>query len=342
MPVRSKKWNKLMVLRQFGKTQLPVTPIGLGLAALGRPGYINLGHGEDLPDGRTVKALETHTYKVLDAAWEMGIRYFDAARSYGRAEQFLASWLAVREIDPDEVAIGSKWGYTYTADWQVEAEVHEVKEHSLAVLQRQIRESRSLLGRYLDLYQIHSATLDSGVLDNRPVLDELARLKAEGLVVGLSLSGEGQPETLAKALTIRYDDELLFGSVQATWNLLEPSTGPILNEAHEAGLAVIVKEALANGRLTPRNQNPNFAKKRALLEKVAAQKQTTIDALALAAALNQPWATVVLSGAATVEHLRSNVAALEVEWDEGTAEVLNTLAEPPAVYWQKRSLLDWN
>lgn len=331
-----------MVLRQFGKSRHQVTPIGLGLAALGRPGYINLGHEEDLPDGRTIEALQAHTHEVLDAAWEMGIRYFDAARSYGRAEQFLASWLTAGQIDPAEVTIGSKWGYTYTADWQVEAEVHEVKEHSLTVLQRQIGESRALLGQHLDLYQIHSATLDSGVLDNRSVLDELARLKEEGLVVGLSLSGEGQAETLAKALTIRYDGELLFCAVQATWNLLEPSTGPVLNEAHEAGLAVIVKEALANGRLTPRNQNPDFAEKRALLEKTASQKQTTIDALALAAALAQPWATVVLSGAATVEHLRSNVAVLDVEWDEETAEILATLAEPPATYWQKRSGLDWN
>jgi aryl-alcohol dehydrogenase-like predicted oxidoreductase len=331
-----------MKLHQFGKTLLQVTPIGLGLAALGRPGYINLGHGEDLPDARTIQALGAHTHDVLDAAWEMGIRYFDAARSYGRAEQFLASWLAARQIDPAAVTIGSKWGYTYTADWQVEAEVHEVKEHSLAVLQRQIGESRTLLGQHLNLYQIHSATLQSGVLDNQPVLDELARLKANGLVIGLSLSGENQSETLSKALTIKYDGELLFGSVQATWNLLEPSTGAVLNEAHQAGLAVIVKEALANGRLTPRNQNPTFAEKRILLEKAAAQKQTTIDALALAAVLAQPWTAVVLSGAATIEQLRSNVAALDVNWDEETAAALAPLAEPPAAYWQTRSNLEWN
>lgn len=331
-----------MKLHQFGTTKHQVTQIGLGLAALGRPGYINLGHEEDLADGRSVEAMEDHTHKVLDAAWKMGIRYFDAARSYGRAEEFLSSWLAARAIDPAEVTVGSKWGYTYTADWQVEAEVHEVKEHSLAVLERQIGESRGLLGNYLNLYQIHSATLDSGVLENQAVLDELARLKGEGLVIGLSLSGAGQAATLAKALTVQYDGELLFGSVQATWNLLESSTGAMLNAAHEAGLAVIVKEALANGRLTSRNQNPEFAEKRALLERVAAQKGTTIDGLALAAVLAQPWATVVLSGAAAVEQLWSNVGALDVELDGETAETLAVLAETPADYWQKRSNLTWN
>ncbi len=332
----------MMRLHQFGTTGHQVTAVGLGLAALGRPGYINLGHEADLPDGRTIEAVEAHTHNVLDAAWKMGVRYFDAARSYGRAEQFLASWLTSRQIDPAAVTVGSKWGYTYTADWQVNAEIHEVKEHSLPVLQRQIHESRSLLNQHLDVYQIHSATLESGVLDNHAVLTKLARLKADGTVIGLSLSGENQSKTLEKALTIKYDGHLLFGSVQATWNLLETSASPLLNEAHQAGLAVIVKEALANGRLTPRNQNPDFAPKRALLEKMAAQKQTTIDALALAAVINQPWATVTLSGAATIAHLRSNIAAFNVAWDEETAETLASLAEPPTTYWQTRSNLKWN
>jgi aryl-alcohol dehydrogenase-like predicted oxidoreductase len=42
---------------------------------------------------------------------------------------------------------------------------------------------------------------------------------------------------------------------------------------------------------------------------------TTPDALALAAALAQPWADVVLSGVATIDTLRGNLAALDVTWD---------------------------
>lgn len=331
-----------MNLRPFGRTGLRVTPIGLGLAALGRPGYINLGHADDLNERYGVAAMEAHAHAVLDAAWKAGIRYFDAARSYGRSEQFLASWLQKRQIAPSDVTIGSKWGYTYTADWQVEAAVHEVKEHSLAVLQRQIGESRAHLGAQLDLYQIHSATLDSGVLDNRPVLDELARLRAGGLAIGLSLSGPDQARTLQKALTVRYDGALLFDAVQATWNLLERSAGPALQAASEAGMAVIVKEALANGRLTPRNTDPTFHAKWELLASTAVKKETTVDALALAGVLAQPWATIVLSGAANVDHLHSNVNALKVAWDEETAVRLQPLTEEPQAYWQTRSDLPWN
>ncbi|MDQ4076668.1 MAG: aldo/keto reductase [Chloroflexota bacterium] len=331
-----------MNLHTLGATNLLVSPIGLGLAALGRPGYINLGHAKDLEENYQVEAMERHTHEVLDAAWKEGVRYFDVARSYGRAEHFLSSWLKVRQIAPEDITVGSKWGYTYTAGWQVEAEEHEVKEHSLPVLQRQWQESWALLGNHLDLYQIHSATFKSGILDNQEVLEELAHLKERaGIRMGLSLSGVNQAAVLERAMTIAFDGHRLFDSVQATWNLLEPSVGPALQEAHEMGMGIIVKEALANGRLTQRNEDPDFADKLSLLQKQAARLDTTVDALALAAVLAQPWSDVVLSGVATAEHLRSNVKAVEVAWDEEANRALAPLAEIPESYWETRSNLEW-
>jgi aryl-alcohol dehydrogenase-like predicted oxidoreductase len=319
-----------------------VTAIGLGLAALGRPGYINLGHAADLAGQYALEAMEARAHAVLDAAWAAGVRAFDAARSYGRAEAFLGSWLRSRSIAPESVAISSKWGYTYTADWQVTAPSHEVKEHSLAVLQRQWAESQVTLGSWLRLYQIHSATLESGVLDNAPVLAELARLKASGTAIGLSLSGPGQAATLRRALELRLEGAPFFDAVQATWNLLEPSAAPALAQAHAAGLRVIVKEALANGRLTARNGDPASAGSLALLQSQATRLGCTLDALALAAVLAQPWAALVLSGATTEAQLRSNLGALSVAWDAEAAAALAPLAEPAEQYWQTRAGLAWN
>ncbi len=331
-----------MEKQTLGSSTLNVTRMGLGLAALGRPGYINLGHAQDLQQNYDITAMESQAHTVLDAAWTAGIRYFDAARSYGRAEAFLSSWLTTQNLPPDSVAVGSKWGYTYTAGWQIQAEKHEVKDHSLPVLQRQIGESRALLGDHLNLYQIHSATLDSGVLENREVLAELARLREGGLLIGLSLSGANQAQTLRRAMAVRMNGSPLFDAVQATWNLLEQSAGEALQEAHEAGMGVIVKEALANGRLTPRNQSPTFQNQMALLHQAAQQHNCTVDALALAAVLAQPWVDIVLSGAATIKHLQSNVLAVNVEWDEVTAVALQPLLETAQTYWQTRSQLNWN
>jgi aryl-alcohol dehydrogenase-like predicted oxidoreductase len=328
--------------RLLGTTDLTVTPLGLGLAALGRPGYINLGHAADLAHDYNIAAMEARAHAVLDAAWAAGVRYFDAARSYGRAEGFLGRWLAARQIPPGTVTVGSKWGYMYTAGWQVVAEKHEVKDHSLAVLRRQYAESRAILGEHLRLYQIHSATADSGVLDDRAVLGELARLKADGVRVGLSLSGPRQGETLRRALSIAIDGVPLFDCVQATWNLLERSAGPALAEAHAAGMGVVIKEALANGRLTARNEDPDFAPQRRALEAEAVRLGTVIDALALAMALAQPWAEVVLSGAVTHEQFVSNLGALEVALDEAAEVHLRTLEEPASDYWARRGQLAWN
>jgi aryl-alcohol dehydrogenase-like predicted oxidoreductase len=312
------------------------------MAALGRPGYINLGHGEDYRDGRTVEDMEQRAVEVLDAAWDAGIRYFDAARSYGRGEAFLGAWLRRRQIPEGDAVVASKWGYRYTADWRIQATHHEVKDHSLAVLQRQWQESRENLGDHLDLYQIHSATFDSGVLENGEVHRELARLKGGGVLIGLTLSGPRQAEVLERALAVEVDGERLFDTVQATWNLLEPSAAPALEAAHAEGLGVIVKEALANGRLTDRNRDPGFAARSRVLNDLAARFDVSMDALALATALARPWADVVLIGAATLAQLDANLKSLGVTWDARAESEVHRLAEAPDAYWQTRSDLAWN
>jgi hypothetical protein len=50
----------------LGSTGLPVTPVGLGLAALGRPAYIDLGRDADLGADRGVEALERRCHQVLE------------------------------------------------------------------------------------------------------------------------------------------------------------------------------------------------------------------------------------------------------------------------------------
>ncbi len=225
-----------------------VSRIGLGLAALGRPAYITTGRGGDLPD-RSVAGLAARTFTMLDAAYGAGIRYFDAARSYGRAEEFLGAWLAERGV-PDAVA-GSKWGYRYTGDWRLDAEYQEIKEHSLAMFTTQLAETRALLGDRLALYQIHSLTTDSGPLDDPDLLAALAGLRAQGVIVGISTSGPGQADTVRRALEATADGRPVFSSAQVTWNLLEPSVGPAAAEAAGAGWAILIKEAVANGRLAP-------------------------------------------------------------------------------------------
>ena len=145
------------------------------------------------------------------------------------------------------MTVSSKWGYVYTAGWTVDGDPPEVKHHDADTLRRQLGETREQLGERLDLYAIHSATPETGVLEDGAVLEELARLRESGVRIGLSVSGTSQRATVERALEVGG-----FDAVQATWNLHERSVEPALEAAAAAGLTVYVKEGLANGRLAGR------------------------------------------------------------------------------------------
>ncbi|MFJ6087535.1 aldo/keto reductase [Streptomyces sp. NPDC092369] len=323
-----------MPFARLATATTPTCHIGFGLAAVGRPGYINLGREEALGENRGVDAMRRRTHELLDAAYAQGVRYFDAARSYGRSEEFLADWLHARP-DIDDVVVGSKWGYTYTAGWTTDAEKHEVKDHSVQTYDRQRGETAELLGDRLDLYQIHSVTPDSPALTDKELHAKLAEAAAQGITIGFSTSGPAQADAIRAALAVTVDGEPLFRTVQSTYNALETSAAPALAEAHDAGLTVIVKEGMANGRLAE-PYAPDA------LKAVARETGLGADAVALSLVLREPWAGVVLSGAATVGQLASNLHAAVVDLDEDQLSRLATLVEDPQSYWEKRGQLPWH
>ncbi|WP_298177635.1 aldo/keto reductase [Saccharomonospora sp.] len=303
----------------------------IGLAAIGRPAYINLGRAGVLPSGREVSDMREVTYAVLDAAYTEGVRRVDVARSYGRAEEFLAAWLDDRGYD--DVVVSSKWGYAYVGEWRMDAEVHEVKEHSLPRFRAQWERTRSLLGETVSLYQVHSLTLDSPLFTDQALLAALAELADTGVRVGFSTSGAKQADTIRRALELEVKGRPVFTAVQSTWNLLERSAGTALREAHESGVLVQVKETLANGRLAVDPPAP--------LVEVARRYGVGCDAVAVAAVYTQPWADVVLIGPASVDQLRSNLAGAAVSLGADTLSGLDVLARTPEEYWAERSALIW-
>jgi aryl-alcohol dehydrogenase-like predicted oxidoreductase len=310
--------------------------LGLGLAAIGRPAYITAGREKDLGEGgdRSVDALRERAHKLLDAAWWLGIRYVDAARSYGRAEEFLGSWLAAHPGYRDELTIGSKWGYEYTGDWRLDAPQQERKEHSLAMFERQWAETLEALGTEPDVYLVHSLTADSTALDDNALLDRLRQLRDTGVRVGFSTSGPAQAAVIERALGLA---DSPFSAVQSTWNLLEPSVGDALAAANDAKWLVVVKEVLANGRLTNRGSEADAAAASAAA--LASEDGQRLDGLAIGAAVAHPWADIVLTGAVTRKQLKQNLDARAPSLDE---ERLATLAVPADEYWAARAARPWS
>ncbi len=311
-------------------------PLGLGTAAIGRPQYINIRQEAHAP--LPFSDFEQQGREVLDEAYRLGIRYFDTAPGYGMAEKLLLRWLEQQQ-DP-EIVVATKWGYTYVADFDPRATQHEVKEHSLKKLKEQWAYSRQLKP-WLKVYQIHSATFASGVLDNKEVLEHLAHLKKEhDLLIGLTTSGADQAELIKHAVEIHADGQPLFDLVQVTYNLLDQSVKDVLSLLE--GRRIVIKEALANGRLLPQEKYPHYRECYAYMTDLSGKYGTGVDAIALRFVLDSIRPYQVLSGAGLPVHVASNAKALGFQLTTEELDRLHSFKIEPSAYWSERKQLGWN
>ena len=315
------------------------TQIGLGTAAIGRPQYINIRQEES--KSKPLSEFKEQGLKLLEAAYNLGIRYFDTAPGYGMAESLIMEWLHHKK-KIHEVMVATKWGYTYVANFDPEATIHEIKEHSLAKLQAQWYHSK-LLMPYLKIYQIHSATLETGVLENEAVIDQLSELRDQyGIVIGLTTTGEGQLSTIEKAIEINRNGRPLFEAFQCTFNMLDQSIGSINQILKASERKLIIKEALANGRLFPNSHFPHYQELYRTLNALAEKYGVGIDAISLRYCMDKLTPFIVLSGASNLVHLEQNLLANQFNLTPLEIETLDQFTVSPNFYWTERKNLSWN
>ena len=96
----------------------PLPRLGLGMAALGRPGYINLDRDSvfGASDSRSIEDMQNQANIVLDCMFEQSRSkqnqpWVDCARSYGLSEKFVGEYLRKKNIQPGDMYVSSKWGY---------------------------------------------------------------------------------------------------------------------------------------------------------------------------------------------------------------------------------------
>ena len=312
--------------------------LGLGTAALGRPQYINI-RTKNIQK-TDLDAFRKHSFSVLEEAYALGVRYFDTAPGYGLAEALVLEWSQTKN-DPT-IEIATKWGYTYTANFDKNAIIHEVKEHSLAKLNAQWDFSKQLLP-YLKVYQIHSATIETGVLENSKVLERLASLKKEhNLKIGLTTTGTNQAEVIKKALNITVDGASLFDLFQVTYNFLDQSLLEISEELIHENKSIVIKEALANGRVFRNESYPHYNKMYEVLEGISKKHNVGVDAISLKYCEQTIPNSLVLSGASTNAQLKQNLQLNTFSLSNNEIELLNSFKIAPEFYWKERKQLIWN
>jgi aryl-alcohol dehydrogenase-like predicted oxidoreductase len=312
--------------------------LGLGTAALGRPQYINVRQNNNIK--HDLETFKKHSFQVLEDAYNSGIRYFDTAPGYGLAEGLVLEWLKTKNDKTIEIA--TKWGYTYTANFDTNSTIHEVKEHSLAKLNEQWGYSKLLLP-YLKVYQIHSATLETGVLKNKEVLEQLAFLKKEhNLKIGITTTGTNQVEVLKKALEILVDGEPIFDLFQVTYNFLDQSLKEMLAELISQNKSIVVKEAMANGRIFRNERYPNYNEMYSILDNLSKKYNVGIDAISLKYCEQTITNSIVLSGASNTKQLKENLKMNSFSISIDDIEILSSFKTDSKFYWEERKKLQWN
>lgn len=193
--------------RPLGATGLVVSALGLGAGPL----------GDHALDERAAEGL-------VARALDLGVTFFDTARSYGCSEERLARALRARRGD---VVVATKGGYGVDApDWSADA----VRLGVEAALARLATDT-------IDVFFLHSCDLGTLVRDD--LLRELDRARDAGKIRAAGYSGEGE----ALAWAVRSGR---FGVVECSVSPLDQAALAVASEAEARGVGVVAKRALAN------------------------------------------------------------------------------------------------
>jgi len=176
-------------------------------------------------------------------------------------------------------------------------------------------------------------------LENSEVLSRLHSIKkSHKLHIGLSTTGDNQVEVLQKAMDISIEGEQLFQSFQCTFNILEQS---IKKLDHLEG-RLIIKETMANGRLIPNKQYPEYNVLYVFMNTLAAKYHVGTDAIAMQYCMESFPRALVLSGTNDNSHLVSNLKANQFKLSSSEMKQLSAFGIESSAYWKERKRLQWN
>jgi len=244
--------------RCLGRTGFVVSPVGFGSFKIGRNQKTKYPNEYALPD---LQATE----RLLGSLLDLGINYIDTAPAYGLSEERIGQTISHRR---GEFVLSSKVGETFEDN-------RSTYDFSRDGIQKSISRSLDRLRTdCLDLVFIHSNNEDLSILNETDAVETLCRLKDQGVVKAVGLSGktiEGARQSLewADVLMVEY-------------HLNDRSHEAIIAEAAQLGVGVIVKKGLGSGHL-PADESIRFV-------------------------LGNPHVSSLVIGGLNLEHFRSNLS----------------------------------
>jgi aryl-alcohol dehydrogenase-like predicted oxidoreductase len=316
--------------RALGRTGIEVTRVALGCGNFGGVGSAPalFGQGESPEEA----------FAVMDAAWELGIRLFDTAASYGggRSERWIGEWTAERGRAP---IVATKVFHSVTGDPD-DAGLAPERIH------RELAGSLDRLGAdRVELYLIHAPDPATPLEQTLAALDELVRAGKVGAIGASNVDAA----YLERALALSDEEGLTrFQWVQNSYSLLDREAGEeVLEVCEREGLGFTPFGPLAGGWLTGkyrRGEPPPPGSRMTLRPEpyerfrtdrvfaaldafAAAARERGVDtaALALAWLLADDRITSVIVGPRRPEHLEPVRVALQLELTHAERDELSSL-----------------
>ncbi|MCL4264904.1 MAG: aldo/keto reductase [Anaerolineae bacterium] len=298
----------IMLYQPLGKTGLTVSKLGFGCAPLGNQ------YG-DIDDREAIRAVQT--------AVDNGITFFDTSPYYGRtlSETRLGKALASRR---HQIVLATKGGRIDRAEFDFSYQgILRMCEASLKRLQTE----------WIDVYQLHDIEFGDMVQVVNEAIPALHKLKADGKVRFIGVTGFPLPLLREMVETQSLDVTLSYSH----YNLLNQTLNDLLAPAVKAKGMGLVNASVTNmGLLTdqgPQPWHPASARVKTLAAKAAAychQQGTPIAQLAIQFALQNPQVDVTLLGTRTEAELQQSLLLLEQKPDAALVTAVLAILEPVA------------
>ena len=317
--------NQSISKRTLGKTNIEVTPIGLGM--------MEFSGGGGLVGSAFPVIGQDEKNATVKAALDGGINWFDTAELYGAgvSEASLSTALKAAAKKDDEVVVATKW-------WPLFRTARNIPH----TIQNRIR---FLDGYTISLYMVHQPF---GFSSPEAEMEAMADLVESGKIrsVGISNFNSDQMRRAHKTLQKR---GMPLAVNQVRFSLLDRSIerNGILDTAKELGITIIAYTPLASGLLTGKyHKNPELFQKKSFfwrgrlqssieksrslvtaLDEIVAKYNATAAQVALNWVIHSQGETVVtIPGATKVHQAQESAGAMKFRISTDEITRLNELS----------------
>lgn len=283
-----------MIQRSLGNTGLSVSEIAFGGVEIGIPYGIGVKDRSDM-------LSHAEAVKLLHAALEGGVNFFDTARLYGESEWIMGKAFHDRR---EKVVIATKCRHFRDGSGRIPpyAELKKIVESSLE------ESLEALQTDHVDVFMLHQA--DEAILENKEVSRVFSNLKRSGRIRATGASTYTTAETRLAIESGAWD------VIQLPFNLMDQRQQEVFSLAAEKGVGLVIRSVLLKGLLSSKGRDLHPALKK--VEEHVKKYNELIDAsmrdlptLATKFALSFKEVSSVLVGIDRIEYLQNSLQSAD-------------------------------